>query len=120
MDSIEAIKEKQNYLKSHCRNKKLKFNFHDFGMGFLEGVLSLGDRLLGKVILSAYRKGARFDAWSNHFSFNKWLEAFSESGINPQKYLDEKSTTAVLAWDFIDTGIDKEDLLVEFNKTIVR
>ena len=113
MDSIEAIKEKQNYLRSHCKNKRLKFNFHDFQMGFLEGVLSRGDRLLSKVILSAYRKGARFDAWSNHFSFNKWLEAFSESGIDAQKYLDEKPTTAVLAWDFIDTGISKEALLKE-------
>ncbi|MHB8154969.1 MAG: TIGR03960 family B12-binding radical SAM protein [Candidatus Omnitrophota bacterium] len=120
MDSMEAIKEKQIYLKSHCKNRKLKFNFHDSQMGFLEGVLSRGDRLLGKVILSAYKKGARFDAWSNHFSFDKWQEAFSESGINPQKYLDEKPTTALLPWDFIDTGIGKEDLLIEFNKSIVR
>ena len=120
MDSIEAIKEKQNYLKSHCKNRRLKFNFHDCQMGFLEGVLSRGDRRLGEVILSAYKKGAKFDAWSNHFSFSRWMEAFSESGINPQKYLDEKPTADVLAWDFIDTGIDKEDLLVEFNKSIVR
>jgi radical SAM family uncharacterized protein len=120
MDSIEAIKEKQNYLKSHCKNRRLKFNFHDYQMGFLEGVLSRGDRLLGKVILLAYKKGAKFDAWSNHFSFNKWLEAFSESGINPQKYLDEKSTSDLLPWDFIDTGINKEDLIIEFNKSIVR
>ena len=120
MESIEAIKEKQNYLMSHCKNKRIKFNFHDSQMGFLEGVLSRGDRILGKVILAAYKKGARFDAWSSYFSFSKWLEAFSESGIDPQKYLDEKSTTAVLPWDFIDTGIDKEVLLVEFNKTIAR
>ena len=120
MESIETLKEKQNYLRSHCKNKRLKFNFHDFGMGFLEGVLSRGDRRLSKVVLSAYKKGARFDAWSNHFSFNKWLEAFSESGINPHKYLQEKPATAVLAWDFIDTGIAKEDLLMEFNKSIVR
>jgi len=117
MDSIEAIKVKQNYLKSHCKNRRLKFNFHDFQMGFLEGVLSRGDRFLGKVILAAYKKGAKFDAWSNHFSFNKWLDAFSESGINPQKYLDEKPTTDVLAWDFIDTGISKETLLKEFNSS---
>ena len=120
MDAIEVIKEKQHYLKSHCKNKRLKFNFHDFQMGFLEGVLSRGDRLLGKVILLAYQKGARFDAWSNHFSFSKWQEAFSESGINPQRYLDEKSTSSVLAWDFIDTGIAKEDLLAELNKSVER
>lgn len=120
MDSMETIKEKQNYLRSHCKNRRLKFNFHDAQMGFLEGVLSRGDRQLSKVILAAYKKGARFDAWSNHFSLSKWLEAFSELGINPQKYLDEKLATAVLAWDFIDTGIAKEDLLMEFNKSIVR
>ena len=120
MDSMEAIQEKQNYLKSHCKNRRLKFNFHNFQMGFLEGVLCRGDRLLGKAILAAYKKGARFDAWSDYFSFAKWKEAFSESGIDAQKYLDEKSTGSVLPWDFIDIGIDKQDLLVEFNKTIVR
>jgi radical SAM family uncharacterized protein len=117
MDSLEAIQEKQNYLRSHSKSRRLKFNFHDFRMGFLEGVLSRGDRLLGKVILAAYKKGARFDAWSNYFSFTKWQEAFSETGIDPQKYLDEKSTTAVLPWDFIDIGISKETLLKEFNSS---
>lgn len=120
MDSMEVIKEKQDYLRSHCKNRKLKFNFHDLQMGFLEGVLSRGDRLLGKVILSAYKKGAKFDAWSDYFSFAKWQEAFSEIGIDPLKYLDEKSTTTVFPWDFIDTGVDKEYLLSELNKSIAR
>lgn len=118
MDSIEAIKTKQDYLRGHCKNRRLKFNFHNFQMGFLEGVLSRGDRRLGKVILAAYRQGARFDAWSDSFSFNKWLEAFSECGIDPLKYLDEKPTTSTLAWDFIDTGVSGEYLLSEFNKSI--
>ena len=117
MESLFAIKEKQNYLRSHCKNKRLKFNFHDLEMGLLEGVLSRGDRLLSAVILAAYKKGARFDAWSSHFSFTKWQEAFSEAGIDPQRYLEEKSTSEVLPWDFIDTGIKKEDLLVEFYKS---
>ncbi len=118
MDAVDLIQEKQNYLNSHCKNHRLKFNFHDLRMGFLEGVLCRGDRRLGPVILAAYKKGARFDAWSNHFLFDKWREAFSESGIDPQKYLDEKPVKAVLPWDFIDTGIKKEDLWSEFNKTI--
>lgn len=117
MDSVEAIQEKQNYLRSHCKNKRLKFNFHNFQMGFLEGVFSRGDRRLSKVVSKVYKKGARLDAWSNYFSFTKWQEAFSESGIDPQKYLDAKSTTSVLPWDFIDTGISKETLLKEFNSS---
>jgi len=119
MDSIISIEEKQNYLRSHCKNRRIKFNFHNFQMGFLEGVLSRGDRKLSRVILAAHRKGAKFDAWSNYFSFARWQEAFSEEGIDPQAYLDEKSITSVLPWDFIDTGIAKEDLLAEFEKTCV-
>jgi len=117
MEEISLIKEKQNYLRSHCKNRRIKFSFHNFQMSFLEGVLCRGDRKLSKVILAAYKKGARFDAWSNNFSFTKWQEAFSEQGIDAQAYLDEKPTTAMLAWDFIDTGISKESLLKEFNSS---
>ncbi len=118
MDSISEIKEKQDYLRSHCKDRRLKFNFHNSQMGFLEGVLARGDRKLSKVILAAYRKGAKFDAWSNYFSFAKWQEAFSETGVDPQVYLADKPPASVLPWDFIDTGISKEFLLAEFNKTI--
>jgi len=118
MESMAMIREKQNYFYSHSKNKRLKFNFHNLEMGFLEGVLSRGDRKLSRVILAAYKKGARFDAWSNYFSFAKWQEAFCQEGIDPQAYLGEKSTASVLAWDFIDTGIKKEDLLIEFNKSV--
>ena len=118
MEPIAAIQEKQSYLRSHCKNRRIKFNFHSFQMGFLEGVLSRGNRKLSKVILSAYRKGAKFDAWSNYFSFTKWLEAFSDEGIDPQFYLNEKLVTSIFPWDFIDMGIDKRDLLSEYNKYI--
>ncbi|MDD5561213.1 MAG: TIGR03960 family B12-binding radical SAM protein [Candidatus Omnitrophica bacterium] len=117
MEPLAAIREKQDYLRSHCKNKRLKFNFHNHEMGFLEGVLSRGNRLLSAVILSAYQKGARFDAWSASFSFSRWLDAFSEQGIDPQRYLKGKSTSEMLPWDFIDTGIKKEDLAAEFDKT---
>ncbi|MDD5465869.1 MAG: TIGR03960 family B12-binding radical SAM protein [Candidatus Omnitrophica bacterium] len=119
MDSIVSIQEKQNYLRSRCKNKRIKFSFHNSQMGFLEGVLSRGDRKLSRVILAAYRKGAKFDAWSSCFSPARWQEAFSEEGIDPQAYLGEKSVASVLPWDFIDTGIAKEDLLAEFDKSCI-
>ena len=119
MESIATIREKQSFLRSYCKNKRFKLNFHNLEMGFIEGVLSRGDRLLGKVILAAYRKGARFDAWPNSFSFAKWQEAFSETGLDAEGYLSEKSTSQLLPWDFIDAGIKKEDLIDDFNKSIV-
>ena len=119
MESIATIREKQSFLRSYCKNKRFKLNFHNLEMGFIEGILSRGDRLLGKVILAAYRKGARFDAWPNSFSFAKWQEAFSEAGLDAEGYLSEKSTSQLLPWDFIDTGIAKEDLINDFNKSVV-
>jgi radical SAM family uncharacterized protein len=120
MDSLESIRQKQNFLKAQCKNRRLKLNFHNLEMAHLEGVLSRGDRRLGKVIEAAFKKGARFDAWSNYFSFPRWLEAFSETGIDPAYYLDEAAEQKLLPWDFIDVGIDKQDLLADFNKSIAR
>ena len=117
MESIDSVKEKQNYLRAHCKNKRIRLDFHNIEMGFLEGVLSRGDRLLSAVILAAYKKGARFDAWSSSFSFARWQEAFSEAGVDPKRYLIEKETSEILPWDFIDMGIDKEDLIAEFNRS---
>jgi len=87
-------------------------------MSFLEGVLSRGDRRLSRVILAAFKKGARFDSWDDYFVLQRWLEAFSDCGIDPDSYLKEKSPDEFLPWDFIDCGIDKRALAGEFNKLI--
>jgi radical SAM family uncharacterized protein len=110
MESLEDMEHKQSYLKKKIKNKRIELNFHDRNMTFLEGVLSRGDRRLSKVVLTAFKKGARFDAWKDHFVFSRWLEALEESGINPHFYLEEKSKEEVLPWDFLDVGIDKRNL----------
>jgi radical SAM family uncharacterized protein len=119
MEPVSRIREKQAYLRGRCKNKRLKINFHNIEMGFLEGVFSRGDRRLGAVIACAHKKGARFDAWPSSFSFSRWQEAFSEAGIDPQEYLEERNISDTLPWDFINIGIKKEYLIEEFNKSIV-
>jgi radical SAM superfamily enzyme YgiQ (UPF0313 family) len=119
MPGMDSIKDKQDYLKAKIKNKRIKISFHNLEMGFLEGVLSRGDRKLSGVIYSAYKKGARFDAWSAHFAFGAWLSAFREAGIDPLFYLSGKAREDTLSWDFIDTGVSKESLIEEFDKAIV-
>ena len=118
MEEIDSIKYKQDYIKNKIRNKRVILKFHNRDMSFLEGVLSRGDRQLSQVILCAFKKGARFDAWSNHFVFDLWHDAFRESNINPDFYLRERSRDELLPWDFVDVGISKDELISEFNKTI--
>jgi radical SAM superfamily enzyme YgiQ (UPF0313 family) len=118
MQDLSGIKNKQDYLRDKTKNKRLIFSFHNRFMSFLEGVLSRGDRRLGEVIYIAFKKGAKFDSWSNYFVFDKWFSAFKEANIDPEFYLKEKTESELLPWDFIDVGISKKELLVEFKKTV--
>jgi radical SAM family uncharacterized protein len=111
MPELEKIKAKYDYLKSKAkRNHRLKINLHNPQMSILEGVLSRGDRRLAQVIYSAFKKKAKFDAWTDHFVFEKWLEAFCESGLDPNFYLKERQRDELLPWAFIDTGVSAEYL----------
>ncbi|MFA5095713.1 MAG: TIGR03960 family B12-binding radical SAM protein [Candidatus Omnitrophota bacterium] len=119
MEDSDTIRRKQEYLREKTkRHRRLVLHFHNRPMSIIEGVLSRGDRRLSPVILAAFKAGAKFDAWSNYFDFDRWMAAFADSGIDPWFYLRQKELSAILPWDFIDTGIAKDALAAEFNKTI--
>ena len=52
--------------------KAIGYRYHDGQPGIIEGLLSRGDRRVSRVILAAWRDGARFDGWSEHFSYERW------------------------------------------------
>ncbi|MFA5090162.1 MAG: TIGR03960 family B12-binding radical SAM protein [Candidatus Omnitrophota bacterium] len=111
MAGLDDIKARQHYIKKKSKNNRLKISFHDPYMSFLEGVFARGDRRLSEVILSAFNKGARFDAWSKRFMFSLWQEAFMECKIDPGFYLRARPADEILPWDFIDIGISRESLV---------
>jgi radical SAM superfamily enzyme YgiQ (UPF0313 family) len=116
MQSLEGIASKQDYIRGKINNKCLKVNFHNRYMSILEAVFSRGDRRLGQVILSSFKKGARFDAWGAHFLYSRWQEAFQEHNIYMEFYLEQKNKDNILPWDFIDVGISKDFLIQESEK----
>ncbi len=115
MASPEEVARKQEYLRQRFnRHRQVRVSFHDVRMSVLEGVLSRGDRRLGRVIEAAYRKGARFDAWDEYRSFSAWEEAFRECGIDPDQYRLLRPLGNPLPWDHLDTGVSREHLLAEY------
>jgi radical SAM-linked protein len=82
----------------------------------MEGVFSRGDDRLPAAILSAYRNGARFDAWTEEFRPEAWRRAFAEAGIDTSGYLRERDPSAPLPWDIVDAGISRDFLLAEREK----
>ncbi|MBS4053531.1 MAG: TIGR03960 family B12-binding radical SAM protein [Thermaerobacter sp.] len=113
--SMQALEERQSYLKERLRkDKRVKFVYHEATTSFLEAVFSRGDRRLGKVLLDAYRRGCTFDAWSEHFRFDLWMEAFAEVGLDAASFANrERLFAEVLPWEHLSPGVSKEFLWQE-------
>ena len=108
----QAVREQLN-------QKRIKYNWHEADVTVLEGVLARGDRKIGQAILKVYEKGGIFDAWSEYFDYQRWLDAFAECGIDPDFYtMRERSMDEIFPWDFIDTGVTKEFLKREWNNAM--
>ena len=116
-NSLEEFNEKISFLKNEIKDKKITFNYHDPKLSFLEAVLARGDRRLGKVLVRAWELGCKFDGWSEIFDYDKWMQAFEETGISADFYaLRERKFDEVMPWDFIDIGVDKAFLIKEYQK----
>ncbi len=117
-DTLEELKEKQQYLKSLLKKKNIVYNYHDAYLSYLEAVISKGDRKIGDVIKKAWEKGCKFDSWDEHFNYDKWMESFKECGINPEIYAYRKRDyDEILPWDIIDVGVTREFLIREHKKS---
>lgn len=113
-DKIETLVEKQKMLKENIKTKSISYNWHQSHVSFLEAVFAKGDRRLGEVLIAAQKKGCKFDGWDEHFDYNKWLEAFADSGVDPEFYAYRRIPhTEILPWDHIDIGVKKEHLMKE-------
>jgi radical SAM family uncharacterized protein/radical SAM-linked protein len=126
-DDIESIKRKQRMLKELGRRFRIEVKVHHAETSLLEGVISRGDRALCKVVERAWRMGCRFDGWSDHFDFGKWMDAFALEGVDIEPYLREfpvrefnkpGAPLVQLPWDHIDTLVKREFNAREYLKGI--
>jgi len=114
--TLEEIYQKQNLIKNNVKSKRIKYRFHQPETSIIEGIISRGDRKIANVIYRAFKKGARFDGWSDTFNFRIWQTAIKESGINTDKYHINLPENIPLPWDFIDTEVKKDFLIEEYQK----
>ena len=99
--------------------KSLRYNWHDAEVTVLEGVFARGDRKVGKAIEKAYSMGCIYDAWSENFSYETWLKAFEETGLDIAFYNErERGQEELFPWDFIDIGVTKAFLRREWDRAM--
>ena len=106
----KAISEQLN-------QKSIKYNWHEADVSVLEGVLARGDRRLSQVLLYVYNKGCFYDAWSEYFHNDVWMEAFAACCLDPDFYSHrERPLDEILPWDFLDCGVSRSFLEREWQK----
>ncbi|MGZ6988704.1 MAG: TIGR03936 family radical SAM-associated protein, partial [Thermoanaerobaculia bacterium] len=118
-DGVESLNRKLAYLKERFRTVKgAKMTWHEPKEAEIEAMLSLGDRRMGRAILEVWKRGGRFDAWSEHFSWARWNEALEAAEVVKDRHLREKDLNETLPWDVVDAFIRKPFLIVEWKKAL--
>ncbi|MCO5974722.1 TIGR03960 family B12-binding radical SAM protein [Actinoallomurus soli] len=114
----ETVDRRLRALKDALRRDKeygraIGLRYHDGQPSIIEGLLSRGDRRVGKIIQAVWEDGGRFDGWSEHFSFERWTacadKALSDEPVDLDWYtVRERDEVEVLPWDHLDAGLDRE------------
>lgn len=113
-DKPDVLIEKQNYLVSCVKTRKVSVSKHIPWTSFLEGVFARGDRRLADVIESAWRKGCKFDGWAECLKPDAWEESFKDNNIDPYFYTARhREYDEVLPWDHMNYGVTKKFLMSE-------
>ena len=104
--SKEEYERRVKLLREAITTKTVTYNWHDSDTSFLEAVLARGDRRMCKVLETAWRKGAKLDAWEEYFSLERWLEAFDECGLDPHFYANrQRQKDEIMPWSMISSGV---------------
>ena len=123
MNTREEFLDKANKTRkgimSQLNQKHIRYNWHEADASMMEGIFARGDRRLSEVILKAYKKGCIYDAWSEYFKFDVWMETFEECGIDPFFYTTrERKDDEIFPWDIFSCGVTKEFLLREYKSAL--
>jgi radical SAM family uncharacterized protein len=103
--------------------KSIGYRYHEGEPSLMEGLLSRGDRRVGAIILAAWRDGARFDGWSEYFSYSRWVRACETAlagwPVDLAWYTTrERDYDEVLPWDHLDSGLDRDWLWQDWQAAI--
>ena len=117
-NTMEEYIRKVNLLRENIRAKNVVYNWHDPQTSYIEATLSRGDRRMGKVIENVWKAGGRLEAWSDYFSFERWMNAFEDAGLDPSFYAHRpRAKDETMPWDLVDVGVRRAHLWHEREQT---
>ena len=111
-DTVAELGRKIGLLRDATRRDRgVQLRWHDPKATLVEGIASRGDRRVGAVIESVWRRGGTFQEWSEHFSLDLWTEAMAAHGLSIDWYVHRhRERDEVLPWAHISAGLHEDFL----------
>ena len=117
--SLDKSRKKILWLKDKLKMPGIGFKWQNPEVSLIEGLFARGDRRLSSLLVSAFKKGCKFDGWSDNFNYQLWKEALFDSGLEINSYTTRRRDPAEpLPWDHIDIKVSKTYLKQEFGKAL--
>jgi radical SAM superfamily enzyme YgiQ (UPF0313 family) len=103
LESIQSVQKKIRLIEKSFRRDPAVHVIHDIPKwNYIQALLSLGDRRVGKILLSVHQEGGN------------WPRVLKTAKPHPNFYVyRQKDPMEILPWDFVDHGVSKEFLLKE-------
>ena len=115
-DSLEELTRKVGLLRSEARSVRgLQIKWHEPAATVAEGIVSRGDRRLGRVLEAVWRSGGTFQEWSEHFDLSLFTGALADEGLSAEMFTTRmRGTDELLAWEHLSAGLHEDFLLGEY------
>lgn len=111
--SEEALR-RVKLVKQSLRSRAIRVSYHEPKTSFVEAVMSRGGREAADLVERAWRKGARFDAWSELFCEVAWNEAAEELGIDMRAIAETTyEPGTIMPWSHISACVSPRFLELE-------
>lgn len=116
---LEETQRRQHVMLHAASDRAVRISYHDAKTSLIEGALSKLGRRGFDLIMAAWRRGCRFDAWNDQFHFEWWQQAAEDVGLDLEDVACERfGIDARLPWDHTSPGVSKGYLQREWRRAM--
>ncbi len=104
MERIQAVRKS-------LPGGRFKIGWHAPILSLLEGIVSRGDERAGRLVLEAFRRGARLDAWEEHVNLGLWRQVIADADWDVLgEACRSRSALEALPWDGILLSLSSSEI----------